>query len=76
MEGTEKITPETLKKSGFKVWGEDSPNLYIIGTGFDSCYYFFNEKLLRIKRMEGGITDFKNVETVGDMRKILNENWW
>lgn len=76
MEDTEKLTPETLKKIGFKVWGEDSPNLYNMGSGFDSVYYFIDSKLLIVKEMEGGTKYFDNIITVGDMRKILNENWW
>lgn len=75
MENDEKITPETLKEFGFKVWGEDSPNLYNMGSGFDSVYYFIDSKLLIVKKMESGQKRFDNIITVGALRKILDKNW-
>ena len=63
-----------IEKLGLRAW-DDKKNLYVMGAGFDSVYYFINSKLLIVKKMEGEQKHFDNIITVGDMRKILDKNW-
>lgn len=74
MKNDEKITPKNIEKLGFRAW-DDKKNLYVMGAGFDSVYYFIDSKLLIVKKMEGEQKHFDNIITVGDMRKILDKNW-
>lgn len=75
MNDNEILTPKNLEKLGLSVWSKDNTNLYEMGRGFDSVYYFIDSKLLIVKKMEGGQKHFDNIITVGDMRKILDKNW-
>ncbi|MCR4800152.1 MAG: hypothetical protein K5860_06555 [Bacteroidales bacterium] len=74
MKNDEKITPENIEKLGFRAW-DNKKDLYEMGRGYDSVYYFISSKLLIIKEMEGDKKFFDNIITVGDMRKILDKNW-
>lgn len=76
MKDNEILTPENLEKLGMSVWSKDNTNLYEMGSGFDSVYYFIDSKLLIVKIMNGRQKHFDNIITVGDMRKILDKYWY
>lgn len=75
MNDNEILTPKNLEKLGLRVCSKDNTNLYEMGGGFDSVYYFIDSKELIIKIMVGERKHFDNVITVGDMRKILDKHW-
>lgn len=75
MKNDEKITPENIEKLGFRAW-DDKKNLYVMGAGFDSVYYFIKEKSVVVKKMEGDQKWFQNIVTVGDVKNILKKYWW